>query len=92
MMLLQCGRNYPLLHEWVFFINGQRNGHSIWACFVDYAFHKTKINPLKLIVTDAQTNFAQDLYHQLRTSAIMKQFGQAYVKRIVFLLIMRNNG
>ena len=68
----------------MFFIDGQGNGNSICACFVDYSFHKTKINSLKLIVTDAQTNFVQDLYHQLRSRVIMKQFGQAYMKRIVF--------
>ena len=34
---------------------------------------KTKINPLKLIVTDAQNNFVQDFYHQLRSGVIMKQ-------------------
>ena len=75
------------LHEWVFFIDGQGNGHSICVCYVDYSFYKTKINPLKLIVTDAQTNFVQYLYHQLCFRVIMKQFGQAYVKRIVFFSI-----
>ena len=52
--------------------------------------HKTKINPLKLIVTDAPTNFVQDLYNQLRYRVSMKQFGQAYMKRIVFLSILYN--
>ena len=74
----------------MFFIDGQGNGHSISACFVDYSFHKTKINPLKLIVTDAQTSFVQDLYYQLRSRVIMKQFGQAYMKRIVFFSNMYN--
>ena len=68
-----------------FFIDGQGNWLSICACYVDYSFYKTKINPLKLIVTDAQTNFVQYLYHQLRFSVIMKQFGHAYMKWIVFL-------
>ena len=90
MILLQIGRNYPLLHEWVFFINGQGNGHSICACYFDYSFHKTKVNPLKLIVTDAQTNFVQNLYHKLRARVIMKQFSQTCMKRIVFLSIMYN--
>ena len=66
-----------------FFIHGQGNGHSIWAFYVEYLFHYTKINPLKLIETDAQTNFVQDLCHELRSRVIMKQFSQAYMKRIV---------
>ena len=90
MMLLQCGQNYPLLHEWVFFINEQGNGHSICTCYVDYSFHKTKINSLKLIVPDTQTNFFQDLYHQLCSRVIMKQFTQACMKRIVSLSIVCN--
>ena len=59
-----------------FLIDGQRNGHSIWACCAGYSFHKTKINPLKLIVTDAQTNFVYDLHHQPFPRAIMKQYSQ----------------
>ena len=73
-----------------FFINGKGNGHSIWACYVDYSIHKIKVNPLKVIVTDAQTNFVQDLYHQLCSRVIMKQFSQSYMKRIVFLSIIYN--
>ena len=45
----------PWMSVWVFLIDGQGNGHSIWACCVDYSFHKININPLKLIVTDTQT-------------------------------------
>ena len=45
---------------------------------------------MKLIVTDAQTNFVQDLCHELRSRVIMKQFSQAYMKRIVFLSTMYN--
>ena len=74
----------------VFFINGQRNKYSIWASYINYSFHYTKINPLKLIVTDAQTNFVQDLYQQLRSRVIMKQFSQAYKKQIMFFSIMYN--
>ena len=73
-----------------FFIDGQGNGHSTCVCSVDYSFHKTKINPLKLIVTNAHTNFFQDLYHQLRSRVNMKQFVQAYMKRNLFLSIMYN--
>ena len=54
-------------------------------------FCKTKIIPLKLIVIDARTNFVKDLYHQLH-SKVMKQLSQAYMKRIVFLSIVYNNG
>ena len=35
-------------------------------------------------------NFVQDLYHQLCSRVILKQFGQAYMKQIVFLYIMYN--
>ena len=54
---------------------------------MDYSFHKTNINLLKLIVT-AQINFVQDFYHQLRSRVIMKQFSQSNMKQIVFLSIM----
>ena len=91
MMLFLCGRNYPLLHEWVFFFNnGEGTEHSIWACYFDYLLHKTKINPLKLIVTDVQTNFVQDLYHQHCFGVTMKQFSQSYMKQVMILFIMYN--
>ena len=35
-------------------------------------------------------NFVQDLYHQLCSRVIMKQFGQAYMEQIVFLYIIYN--
>ena len=70
-----------------FIIDGHWNGHFVWACYVDYSFHKTNINLLKLIVT-AQINFVQDFYHQLRSRVIMKQFSQSNMKQIVFLSIM----
>ena len=35
-------------------------------------------------------NFVQDLYHQLCSRVILKQFGPAYMKQIVFLYIMYN--
>ena len=72
-----------------FFINVQGNRHCIWTCFVYYLFCKTKIIPLKLIVTEARTNFVKDLYHQLHSN-IMKQLSQSYMKRIVFLSIVYN--
>ena len=74
----------------VFFNNGEGTEHSIWACYVDYLLHKIKINPLKLIVTDVQTNFVQDLYHQHCFGVIMKQFSQSYIKQVMILFIMYN--
>ena len=73
----------------MFFYRWTRIRHPIWVCYVHYLLHKTKINPLKLIVTDAETNFVQDLCHQLRSGVIMKQFIQSYIKRM-FLFILYN--
>ena len=77
----------PWMSVWVFLIDGQGNWHSIWACCVDYSFHKININPLKLIVTDTQTILFK-IYHLRSSRVTMKQFSQACMKRNVFLSIM----
>ena len=84
-IVVHCGRNYSLLHEWVFSYRWTTK-RILW-CF-DYLFYKTKINPLKLIVADVRTNFVQNFHRQIRSRVIMKKFSQAYMKRIVFLSIM----
>ena len=82
--IIHCSMNECLL---VFLIDGKGNGHSIWACSVDYSFHKININPLKLIVTDTQTILFK-IYHLRSSRVTMKQFSQACMKRNVFLSIM----
>ena len=63
----------------VFLSMGKQNKHSSIVC-------KTNANPLKFIVTDAETNFVQDLYHQLHFRYIMQQFSQAFMRPLMFFL------
>ena len=63
----------------VFLSMGKQNKHSSIVC-------KTNANPLKFIVTDAETNFVQDLYHQLHFRDIMKQAKPSWNRLCFFFM------